>query len=226
MINRKIAASVALALGVSFTGASYAASPFAGFYAGGQLGYSVYDIKATATDTSIPETGTIEGLSGSGAEGGLYAGWGMDIAPTAYAGLEIEYSWSGAEHTTSFSDPTGSGTARIEDKDNYGISARLGWLPSSNTMLYARAGWQRVSLEYSGDLSGLGAGPASGSTDVDHDGFRFGLGAEVAMASNWLMRLDYAHTWYQEEDIASSGTASAKSEPDNDVFRIGIAYRF
>lgn len=226
MMNRKLAVCLALALGVSAAGASYAATPFNGPYLGAQLGYSVYDIKGTSTDSSVPETATVEGLSGSGAEGGVYGGWGMKLTPTTYAGIEAEYSWSGAEHTSSFTDPTGSGTAKIEDKDNYGISGRLGWLPSSNVMLYGRLGWQRVSLEYSGDISGVGIGSAAGSTDVDHDGLRLGLGAEVAMTSNWLVRMDYAHTWYQEETLGASAAASVKSEPDNDVFRVGVAYQF
>lgn len=221
MINRKIAVSVALALGLPFAGATYAATPFVGPYVGAQLGYSVYDIKGTVTDSSIPETGTIEGLSASGAEGGLYAGWGMKPTPTTYAGIEAEYSWSGAKHTTTFTDPGGTVTGKIEDKNNYGISGRLGWLPSSSTMLYVRAGWQRTELEYSGDVTAVG----SGSVSRDHDGLRLGVGAEVAMTSDWLVRLDYAHTWYGDE-TETSGTVSVKIEPGNDVFRIGIARQF
>ncbi|HMA11723.1 MAG TPA: porin family protein, partial [Steroidobacteraceae bacterium] len=102
--------------------------------------------------------------------------------------------------------------AKIQDKDNYGISGRLGWLPSNNVMLYGRLGWQRTTLEYS----------APGFSDEqDHDGMRVGLGAEVAMTGNWLMRADYAHTFY--DDVTILGT---KYEPDNDVFRVGVAFQF
>jgi opacity protein-like surface antigen len=79
-------------------------------------------------------------------------------------------------------------------------------------MLYARLGWQRANLEYS--IDGL-------KSDQDHDGFRVGLGAEVAMAGDWLLRMDYAHTMYDDVTIGA-----AKFEPDNDVFRIGIARQF
>lgn len=75
MMNRKLTVSLALALGMSAGGASYAATPFTGPYVGAQLGYSVYDIKSTETD--LTGTSTFEGLSGSGAEGGVYGGWGM-----------------------------------------------------------------------------------------------------------------------------------------------------
>lgn len=221
MINRKIAIYVALALGLPGAGVSYAATPFVGPYVGVQAGYSVYDMAGTVTDTSIPETDTTEGLSGSGAEGGLYAGWGMKTSPVTYAGIEVEYSWSGAEHSSALTDPGGTATGKIEDEDNFGISGRLGWLPSSNTMLYVRAGWQRVNLEYSGDLGGVGGG----SLDRDHDGPRLGLGAEVAMVGDWLLRMDYAHTWYGDETF-TNGTVSANIEPDNDVFRIGVARQF
>lgn len=119
------------------------------------------------------------------------------------------------------SDPGGTATAKVEDKNNFGISGRLGWLPSSNTMLYVRAGWQRVNLEYRGDISGVGGG----SLDRDHDGLRLGLGAEVAMAGDWLLRMDYAHTRYGDKTF-TSGTQSAKIEPDSNVFRIGVACQF
>jgi len=200
MMNRKLAVSLALALGMSAAGASYAATPFNGFYVGGQLGYSVYDISLSAPGVSV------DGVSGSGAEGGVYGGWGMKLAPNYYAGLEAEYNWSGAEHTTD--------GFKIEDKDNAGISGRLGWMPANNVMLYGRLGWQRAKLDYT-DL-GL-------SSEEDHDGVRVGLGAEVAMTSNWLMRADYAHTFYDDVTITGTGL---NSEPDNDVFRIGVGYQF
>lgn len=219
MINRKIAIYVALALGLPAAGVSSAATPFVGPYVGAQVGYSVYDIELNASDP--PDTASVEGFSASGAEGGLYAGWGMKPTPNTYAGIEAEYSWSGAEHTSTTTLSGAATTLMVEDENNYGISGRLGWLPSSNTMLYVRAGWQRTELEYTGSTSGLG----SGSLSQDHDGLRLGIGAEVAMTSDWLLRLDYAHTWYGDESF-TDGTASAKFEPDNDVFRIGIARQF
>jgi outer membrane immunogenic protein len=221
MLNRKVSVAVAFALGLPFAGAAYAATPFTGPYVGVQAGYSVYDIKLTASDASIPENETIEGLSASGAEGGLYAGWGTKLSPTTYAGLEGEYSWSGAQHKTSLTDAMGTATGKIEDKNNYGISGRLGWLPTSNTMLYMRAGWQRAKLDYSGDIAGVG----SGSISKTHDGLRLGLGTEVAMTSDWLLRLDYAHSFYGKKS-ETAGTASLESKPRNDVFRIGIARQF
>lgn len=193
MMNRKIAMSLALALGMS-AGVTHAATPFVGPYVGAQLGYSVYDITLSGGGSST------EGLSGSGAEGGLFGGFGIKPSPTTYAGIEAEYNWSGAEHTTD--------GFKIEDNDNYGLSGRLGWLPSSNVMLYGRLGWQRATLDYAG-------------LEEDHDGVRAGLGAEVAVSSNLLMRADYAHTFY--DDVTVGGV---NSEPDNDVFRVGIGFQF
>src|SRR5574340_34636 len=199
MMNCKIAISFALALGMSAAaGVASAATPFNGFYGGGQIGYSVYDI-------SLSEPGlSVDGVSGSGADGCVFGGWGMKLAPNYYGGLEAEYNWSGAEHQTD--------GAKIQDKDNYGISGRLGWLPSNNVMLYGRLGWQRATLEYS--APGI-------SDEQDHDGMRVGVGAEVAMTGNWLMRADYAHTFY--DDVTILGT---NYEPDNDVFRVGVAFQF
>lgn len=199
MTNRKLILSVALALGVPFAGAGYAATPFVGPYIGGQLGYSVYDIENTFLGVSV------DGLSASGGEGGLYGGWGMKLTPTTYAGVEIEYSVSGAEFTVN--------GFKIEDGDNYGISGRVGWLPANNVMLYGRLGWQRAELEYRDGGMTFGQ---------DHDGLRLGLGAEVAMAGNWLLRLDYAHTVY--DDVTFLGVD--KYDPVNDVFRVGLGFQF
>lgn len=216
MMNRKLAVSLALALGMSAAGAAYAASPFNGPYVGAQVGYSVYDTKGTFADPG--GTLTLDGASASGADGGVYGGWGMLFSPTWYGGLEAEYNWSGAEHTTTASSGGSVATLSYKDKDNYGISARLGWLPSSNVMLYGRAGWQRLSMDYTAGVAGLG----SSTTSEDHNGFRAGVGAEVAMTSNWLMRLDYSHTSYNKKTLEPGVYA----EPSNDLFRVGLAYRF
>ena len=220
-MNRRLASSLVLALGMSVTGTSHAASPFDGFYLGAQVGYSVYDTKLTASDPT--GSATLEGLSGNGVDGGVYGGWGMLFGPAWYGGLEAEYNWSGAEFSATASDATGSGEAKIEDKDNWGVSARLGWLPSNNVMLYGRLGWQRVSLDYSasGNAPSVGLSGA-GTISQDHDGFRLGVGTEVAVAPNLLMRLDYNHTWYSKDTVAPG----LESEPDNDLFRVGLAYRF
>lgn len=201
--------------------AAYAATPFDGPYLGVQAGHSIYDIETTAKNPPAGESAKIEGISASGAEGGLYAGWGTKLTPTIYGGLEAEYSWSGEEHKTSMTDATGTGTLKIEEKYNYGLSARLGWMPSTTTMLYARAGWQRTNLDYSASLYGM-----SGSQNRDHDGLRLGAGAEVALTSDWLLRLDYAHTWYSDETFSAASGESVKFEPAHNVFRIGIARQF
>jgi len=36
------------------------------------------------------------------------------------------------------------------------------------------------------------------------------------------MRADYNHTWYGKDTVAPG----VESEPDNDVFRVGVAYQF
>jgi outer membrane immunogenic protein len=210
-MNPKTAASVALVLGMSLAGASVAASPFNGPYVGAQLGYSLYDFKVTTPTESF------DGASGRGADGGVYAGWGTLFSPAFYGGVEAEYNWSGAKHQTTLSGASGE----IKDKDNYGIGARLGWLPSSNAMLYTRLGWQRAQLEYSGNVVGTG-GTISGSTKLDHNGFRLGVGAETALAANTMLRLEYDHTWYRKDTVDTG----LESEPRNDLFRVGLAYQF
>lgn len=208
---------IALAAGLPFfAGVAVAATPFSGPYVGAQVGYSVYDSVGTFAEPG--GSLTLDGASARGADGGVYGGWGMKLSPTTYAGIEAEYNWSGAEHTTTASSGGTVSTLSYKDKDNYGISARLGWLPSSNVMLYGRAGWQRVSMDYTAGVAGLG----SSTINKDHDGFRLGVGTEVAMSGNWLMRLDYNHTWYQKETLEPG----VEAEPDNDVFRIGVAYQF
>lgn len=218
MINRKLAVFLPIALGLSVAGAAYA-SPFNGPYVGGQIGYSIYDTTLSASDAT--GSANFDGLSGSGADGGLYAGWGMLFTPNWYGGIEAEYNWSGAEFSASASDASGSGTVKIKDKDNYGVGARLGWLPNSDTMLYTRLGWQRVRLETtgSGTISGVGF---SGSRSVDHDGFRLGFGVEMAMTSNWLVRAEYDHTWYNKQTVDTG----VQLEPNNDIVRVGLTYQF
>lgn len=199
---------------------AFAATPFDGPYLGVQLGHSVHDIRMNETVTAplTPSSSKIEGVSAPGAEGGLYAGWGTKMIPAIYGGVEGEYSLSNErfDASTTFA---GGLSGQIKEKYNYGISGRLGWLPSPTSMLYVRAGWQRARLGYSVAMAGVSA-----SQNKDHNGFRLGAGTEVALTSAWLLRLDYAYTWYDELKSSGSGFTD-KLEPRHNVFRVGIAYQ-
>lgn len=210
----------ALSVGMAASPA-FAATPFAGPYLGAQMGHSVHDLEFTATGPVSAMATIYDGLSTGGTEGGPYAGWGMKITPAIYGGVEAEYSWSAEEHTTTRYSPSGSGTLKIEEKYNYGISARLGWLPTSSSMLYLRAGWQRANLDYLPGIYGM-----SGTHNRDHDGLRLGFGAEFPATSDWLVRVDYGHTSYEDVTLTAPGGESLKFKPTHNVFRLGIARQF
>lgn len=167
------------------------AEPFAGPYVGAEIGIDNYEIKEAGVD----------GLSGNGIVGGVFAGFDAPLNANVFAGIEASASLSGAKST--FTD--GVDVARLKARETYGISARLGYMLNDSTALYGRAGW--ANTKFKASLNGVSAG-----SDRD-DALVLGAGVETRLGANSSLRLEYTRADYS--DFVK-----------NNQVRAGVGFRF
>ena len=202
MTTKSLIFAVAVAASLSMAGvASAQESNFEGFYVGGQAGYSIVDADITITGVGSGSD------TGNGFGGGVFVGFGGTNG-SLYGSVEVEIGYDGAE----WSQTRAGGTDEIEARLTYGVGFRVGAVVADNFLIYGRFGWIRTNAEYS--FTGIGSG------DQDFDGGRIGGGVEGKFGSVGV-RAEYTYTEY--EDITVLGV---KVDPEQHLFRIGVAYYF
>lgn len=170
---------------------------FNGPYVGADIGYQNGSFDASNPAGPDGDIGT-DGLAG-----GVFAGYGWanpqsDLA--GYLGTELGYEWSDADGSI-------SGTS-IEKNGNLLATIKPGAIINHNTLAYGMIGYSRAEFE------------ANGESD-DLDGLVLGAGTEFATASPVNVRLEYAHTMYEDEDIGGVGI-----DGDDNTFKVGALARF
>jgi len=172
------------------------AEPFSGPYIGAEVGLDNYEAQAEDVLAAGDE---IDGLSGNGVVGGVFAGYDFAMG-NAFFGIEGKASLSDAE--ASYSDGTDS--LSIRAKESFGATVRGGVMVNGSTGLYARVGWANTKFKVA----------ANGVSDSDSDdGLVLGAGLETRVGSNASLRVEYARSDYN--DFIKNNAVLA-----------GVAYRF
>ncbi len=187
-------------------------TPLTGAYTGVSAGYGWRDI-----DGPGGSSGDLDG-----GDYGLFAGYKVDalldqtINRTGLGlngAIEVHYDWSDGDD----SQTVGAVTTSAEKNHEYGIQFRpgisiLSGVTPFTTNPYGIIGWKRA--EFEGTATGGGFATSGKET---YDGFELGLGTEVLAYNNVGVRVDYSHTWYEENN---------GFEPDEDNVKVGVAYHF
>jgi outer membrane immunogenic protein len=195
------------------------AEPFSGPYVGLEGGVDNYELSAKgdagAFDPSLAGvTLNADGLNANGLGGGAYAGYNFAFS-RAFVGLEAFGRISDADFKATLSDGTDTYGLKVEPKETYGVSGRIGVLANATTGIYARGGW--VNTRFRAALND-GTGWVSG-----HDtqsGVEYGAGIETLVGSNLAVRAEYVATDYGNADLGQGVSL------DNGAFRAGVAFQF
>ena len=202
MSKKSLIFAVALVASFSIAGAASAQeSNFEGFYVGGQAGYSIINVEVSITGVGSAD----DDMDGFG--GGGFIGFGGTNGQL-YGGIEAELGFDGAE----WSQNRAGGSDDVEAQLTFGLGARIGYVIDDRYLIYGRFGWVRTNADYS--FVGIGSG------DEDFDGGRFGGGVEGKFG-NIGVRGEYTYTIYEDKTVLGVNV-----DPDQHLFRIGVAYYF
>jgi outer membrane immunogenic protein len=208
MTKKSLIFAAALVASISIAGvASAQTSPFEGFYAGGQAGYSSINVEVSAVGLGSADE-TMDGFGGGG-----FIGFGGTNG-SLYGSIQAEVGYDGAE----WSETSGGLTVGVETQLTYGVGFRVGGVVADNLLIYGRVGWVRTNAEGTVTLAGVG----SASDDEDFDGLRIGGGVEAMLADNIGVRGEYTYTQYEEP----SNPSGLDWDINQHLFRVGVAYYF
>jgi outer membrane immunogenic protein len=119
-----------------------------------------------------------------------FAGYDMAIGNVAIIGAEIGIGKGG--RTSDQASLLAGGRYRVDPGITYDATARIGFIPVENLMVYGRGGYRW--LETKRVISGQATG--NGTTKVTEKGFTFGGGLEYAVTPNVGLRAEFNRTNY------------------------------
>ncbi len=201
MIKKSLIFAVTLFASVSLVEvASAQISPFEGFYAGGQVGYSSIENR---------NSGDSDGYGGGG-----YIGYGFGgIFDQIYGAVEADFGYDGASSTLPIPglpvSPTN--TFDIEYTSTIGLNGRFGGVIDNSLLIYGCAGLVHTTRKETSNNSLIA------SSETSEVGFRFGGGAEMLVTENISARAEFTYTSYYRLFGPNIGQVQ---------LRIGAAYHF
>lgn len=155
-------------------------------------------------DGDSKESGSIDGINSHGGIGGGRVGFDWARGKILF-GVFGEYNFTNMKTDVSIA---GVGNFGLEKDDEWSVGGRIGYVVAPRTLLYVLAAYTQT--EY--NVTGLGAidfGDASVKSGATFDGISVGGGIEFALTNNVFLGMEYAHTFYGEEDILNVYSANA-----------------
>jgi outer membrane immunogenic protein len=195
-------------------------STFTGPRVEGIIGYDISRAGSTIdNDTANNDDESIDGL--------LYGvGAGFDIA-VGGAVVGVEGEWTKGTAKTDFNrpDPNNFGLGRVSTGRDLYLGARVGFLASPKTLIYAKGGYTnaRYNVLATDGVTDL-------REDFNTDGWRVGAGAEMALSEHTFAKLEYRYSKYSQAEIDFEGTVadSPRFSIDTDRHQIvaAVGFRF
>ncbi len=250
-MKKQLLSIVAVAALVAGTSSAIAAPPvplynWTGFYAGGNAGYSW---GKGALNYNEPNFCCVAptSFSGSnqlnGAIGGIQFGYNWQINNAWVGGLETDFQLASEKASTSFNFFSGVLTPTLSSQINWfgTMRARVGYLVSPTTLVYATGGFAYGQVKGAGSFSDVSC-PGTPCTwsfnqSATNTGWTAGGGVEGAFpiipgwnTTNWTWKLEYLYidlgslsgTGFETDFL---GTYSWSAKFTDTIVRFGVNYR-
>jgi len=189
-----------------------------GPYAGVEMGAaaSVTRLNASAGGATASTT---EG--GQSVLGGAFGGFDYQVSDRFVIGALGEIAVANPQSTLSVS-AGGAGTmVNVSPSFSWSAMARLGWLASPSTLLYAVGGYTGEAVNINATAFG-GGGSAGFSSYNMLSGWTAGPGVEARIADGWSTKLEYRYSEYGTQTVLPGITV----QPSTHTIRLGLAYKF
>lgn len=153
-----------------------------------------------AVDPSSRNVANLDGLNSHGFIGGAQIGYDQQLGNRFVVGLFGAYNLASMKSEGSISDFDAG--FKAEKGDEWSLGARVGFLATPRTMVYALAAYTQTDYKFSSHI-----GDASGSKTVDFTGVTVGGGIEIALTNNIFLGGEYTHTFYGDETVFDTGAS-------------------
>lgn len=155
------------------------------------------------------EIGSIDGVNSHGGIGGGRIGFDVARGKLLF-GVFGDYNFTNMQTDVSIA---GVGNFGLEKDDEWSVGGRIGYIVAPRTLVYVLAAYTQTEYNVTGlgsiDFNAIGIGDASVKSGATFDGISVGGGIEFALTSNVFLGMEYAHTFYGEEDILNVYSANA-----------------
>ncbi|WP_310497800.1 outer membrane beta-barrel protein [Sandarakinorhabdus sp.] len=181
-----------------------AGSNFNGPYIGAQAGWQQDRQTLTVTTPSSSATN-----SGSGLSYGGQVGYDIRLGGSAVLGGEV--SLTGRSGRTDFD------TFDLKQGRTFNATARLGFMPDDQSLIYARGGYAnaRYTIEN-----------ATTRVSENRNGFTVGAGYERYLAQNVSARLEYNYSDFGADDLSAAIGAGSRLDYSRHAVTAGVNLRF
>lgn len=145
---------------------------------------------------------------------GVGAGYDVNLGG-AVVGVEGEFTDSTAKSSRS-NLTTDFGFGRVKQGRDLYVGARVGFLASPSTLIYAKGGYTNTKLD-------VLAGTSNIETDTSFklDGWRVGAGIERALSQNTFAKVEYRYSKYDSGKIRfDDGTTTSEFKVDTDRHQV------
>jgi len=175
-----------------------------------------------ATVDAVPAGGpsanlaTIDGLGSQGSLVGVGGGCDLVMDNKFVLGAFGDYVW----HKQSFNASAIGASINLDLTKQWTVGGRAGVFVTDSTMLYALAGWTKLSTD------GIGGSITAGLPDMT--GTVLGGGMEVTLSKHIKAALEYRHTSFDSQTAvlftAPGGSITSKVQPDMNTVMVRLSY--
>lgn len=194
--------------------------PFSSFHVEALGGYDVTKAGSSVDDDVNEDNDqSIDGFT-------YGVGAGYDFrAGNFVVGPEAEVTWSTAKTKFNDGDFEGFGLGNVKTNRDLYVGARVGYVLSPKTMIYAKGGYTNAKFDVNSTF-----GTVETNRDIDADGWRIGAGVEQAITNNVFAKVEYRYSNYSKGELDYTGDAPDGRRFDLDLDRhqvmAGVGVRF
>lgn len=206
-----------------------------GLYVGAQAGYSTSALHSTAKGDKKAADNDIEATWGKpvGINGGVYAGYNIDLGSNLIAGLDADINLSRLKKSIDNKDD--KTTSIFKEKYNGSVRGRLGY-NLGRALPYVAGGFSFANIQAGYGLTDgkFADDKKSSPKSKVASGWNIGGGVDYLLSDNLVLRADYRYETIKNPSRTDYDAHDKKiiTEDMKDVnlrsnnFRVGVAYKF